>query len=796
MVVAWALFPLVLLAVCTGCGLAVERVAGWELPGAILPSVGLALVIVAGTLSTDSATTAPLSTALVVVLALAGYATSVARVRRLRPDPWGLGVGFGVFAVCAAPMVLSGNATFLGYFTLNDSAFHFALIDQLLAHGHDVSGPLSSFTGVVHGYLQTSYPIGADVALGAVRPLVGQDVAWIFQPYLAVILALGGVALDELLRGVVASRPLRAACAFVAAQAGLVYAFYLEASIKELASTWLITLCVVLVFATLRATVRVRGILPLVVVTVAGLDVLQLAIAPWLAPPLAVFVVVAGWRARPYVQRASRRRVASIGAVSALVIAALAVPIISRASTFLNIATNVLTQKGDLGNLFTPLSHWQILGIWPSGDFRYPVVTHWRIAHVLLWLALASAILGAVWLVRRRAWPPLLLLVGNGIAAAYLLTRASPYATAKVMMLFSVTAVLTAMLGAAALDGGTRRRVAAWLLAALIGGGVLWTNALGYHYAAIAPRGPFTELSSIDSRFSGRGPTFYNLSDEYGGHFLRHVTPFDAGLTTPTPRVGAPPRPGIAARLPWDPDDLAFDYLESFRLLVLGRSPRISRPPANYRLVYQGRYYDVWERTATPQVLEHVPLGTKLEPSSVPSCQVVRAAAARASREHARLAYAALAPNPAFVPTTGGFPPKWSVALGDPDSLVPRQQAGAVFGFVNVNQPGRYAVWLQASFIQSFEVWVGPGRVGSVSNALGPAGQFVRVGFVTLGRGRQPVTIVRPGNNLMPGDAGTGWLLGPLILVPQGAQERVGELAPQDARSLCGQSLDWLEIVR
>lgn len=796
MVVAWVLFPLALLVVCGGCGLAVERVAGWELPGTILPSVGLALVIVAATLSTDSATTAPLTTALVVLLAVAGYATSVGRLRRLRPDCWALGVGVAVFGVCAAPVVLSGDATFLGYFTLNDPAFHFALIDQLLSHGHDVSGlPPSSYSAVVRGYLATSYPVGADVALGALRPLVGQDLAWIFQPYLAVSLALGGVAIDELLRGVVGPRLLRAMCAFIAAQAGLVYAFYLEGSIKELATTWLITVTVVLVFATLRARVRVRGVIPLFVVALAGLDVLQLAVAPWLAPPIAVFLLVAGWRALPYVRRASPRRLAAVSGGAVVVIAALAGPIISRASTFLSIANNVLTQPGDLGNLFAPLQGWQVLGIWPSGDFRTPVVTHFRLVYALIGLALASAVLGALWLVRRRAWPPLVLLVGNGIAAVYLLHRGSPYASAKVLMIFSLTAVLTAMLGAAALYD-RRRRIEAWLLALAIGGGVLWTNALGYHNAAIAPRGPFSELASIGSRFSGQGPAFYNLSDEYAVHFLRTEAPTDPALGPQDARPSAPPRTGGASRLPWDPDDLTLNYVEGFRLLVLGRSPRISRPPANFRLVYQGRYYDVWERTATPKVLNHIPLGTGLEPASVPKCQVVTATASRAAQEHARLAYAALGPDPAFVPTKGGYPPQWGVVEGDPDTLVPRQEAGAVVGYANVDRPGRYAVWLQASFTQPFQVWVGRNLIGTVSNALGPAGQFVRVGLVNLGQGRQPVLIWRPGNNLMPGDAGTGWLLGPLILVPQGTHETVGEIAPQDARSLCGRSLDWLEIVR
>src|ERR1019366_9551243 len=99
MVVAWLLFPLVLLAVCLGCGLAVERVAGWRLSGALLPSLGLALVIVVTTLTTVRAITAPLTTEVVVLFALAGYATSWRRLRMLRPEPWALAVGLGVFAV-------------------------------------------------------------------------------------------------------------------------------------------------------------------------------------------------------------------------------------------------------------------------------------------------------------------------------------------------------------------------------------------------------------------------------------------------------------------------------------------------------------------------------------------------------------------------------------------------------------------------------------------------------------------------------------------------------------------------
>ena len=115
MLVAWVLFPLVLLAVCLGCGLAVEWIAGGVPPGTLLPSLGLALVIVIATSTTQSGTTAPLTTWVVVAIALAGYASAPQRLRTLRPEPWAVGVALGVFALCAAPVVLSGNATFLGY---------------------------------------------------------------------------------------------------------------------------------------------------------------------------------------------------------------------------------------------------------------------------------------------------------------------------------------------------------------------------------------------------------------------------------------------------------------------------------------------------------------------------------------------------------------------------------------------------------------------------------------------------------------------------------------------------------
>jgi hypothetical protein len=798
MALAWGVFPLLLLAICLGCGLLVEWIAGWRVPGALLPSLGLALVIVVASLTTRRADTAPLTTACVVVLTVAGYALGRRRALGLRPKGWPLALGLASYVVFAAPVVLSGSAAFLGYFTLNDASVHFSLIDQLLSHGRDLSNltPPSSYSSVVQNYISTDYPIGSQVALGAVRPLIGQDIAWIFAPYMAVIMSLGAVTLYVLLDGVVSSRPLRALTAFIAGQAGLLYAYYLEGSIKELASAWVITLVVTLVVLTLAGRFGLRRLVPLVIVTVAGLDVLNLAIAPWLALPLACFVVAIAWRYRHAARRAPTRRVAIATAIFLVAVAAIAAPVVRGVSSFVNTAEAVLTQAGDLGNLYSPLPKWEMFGIWPSGDFRIGVTDHYRITYALIGIAIASAVFGVIWLWRRRSWGPLLLIVSDAIAAGFLLTRASPYASAKVMAIFSLATVLAAMLGAAALnDYG--RRLECWGLAALIAGGVLWTNARGYHYAAVAPRGRFEELAQIGHRFAGQGPAFYNLSDEYAIHFLRSEAPDDFAISGPPPqRTGLPPRTPAQVREPWDPDEVDPSYLQAFPLLVLGRSPLVSRPPADYQLAYRGRYYEVWRRTPTPTVLEHVPLGSALDAGSVPSCGVVGKLARKAAREHARLAYVPRTPLPVMIPTEAERPPNWGEVDGAPYTLIPREQAGSVIGPMVVSHPGRYQVWLEGSFSQRMQVYVGGQHVGSVSDDLGPPGQFRQIGYVNLKPGKTQAVIVRPEGNLLPGQEGTSWLLGPLLLATEGSPTHVSEVDPAHARSLCGQTLDWIEIVR
>src|SRR3954451_18880790 len=111
LLVCWVVFPLVLTLLSLGCGLLVELLAGIRLPGALLPGTGLAVIIVATHFTTLSDATAELSIPLVVALAIAGVALALPW-RRARLDWWAAATAAAAFALFAAPVVLSGEATF------------------------------------------------------------------------------------------------------------------------------------------------------------------------------------------------------------------------------------------------------------------------------------------------------------------------------------------------------------------------------------------------------------------------------------------------------------------------------------------------------------------------------------------------------------------------------------------------------------------------------------------------------------------------------------------------------------
>src|SRR6266542_1937696 len=180
LLLAWVVFPLVLGVLALGCGLVVDRIAGGAFPGVLLLPVGLAMIIVAAQLATLTDATAELATPLVVVLAVAGLA--IGRPwRDPRLNRWAIAAAAGAFAIFAAPIVLSGAATFAGYAKPPDDVTTWlAIIDRVMGHGRNLGGlPPSTYQAVLHAYLDGGYPVGSFLPVGVARPLVGQDAAWL-----------------------------------------------------------------------------------------------------------------------------------------------------------------------------------------------------------------------------------------------------------------------------------------------------------------------------------------------------------------------------------------------------------------------------------------------------------------------------------------------------------------------------------------------------------------------------------------------------------------------------------------
>ena len=377
MVQAWLLLPALLAALSLGCGLLVDRLSTARVSGTLLLPLGLAVIVVLARACVAADATASLATPVVVAAALIGLVAGRERLRARHLDRWAAGVALAVFAVYAAPVVLSGDPTFAGYGILGDTAVHFVLIDRIMDAGTGLGNlQPSAYEETLRNYFASGYPLGAHAALGAVRPLAGVDVAWAFQPFLAYIASMLALTLVALLSKVVSSRWRAALIAALVAQPALVYAFALQGSIKELATLWLVPLLAALVpgitdAADARAEsggggeVVPRDLVPLVVASAASVAVIGVAVLPWLGPVL----LVALWQ----VWRRGARSLVTIGipAVAfAAVLVLLSLPTLLDLGDYLRVTKKVVTAQQELGNLLHPLDDLQLFGVWLQGDYR------------------------------------------------------------------------------------------------------------------------------------------------------------------------------------------------------------------------------------------------------------------------------------------------------------------------------------------------------------------------------------------------------------------------------------------
>ena len=775
MIVAWLLFPLLLGVLCLGAGLLIERLAGFELPGVLLIPIGFMTLVVAASLTTYWSTTAPLTTEVVIVLAAAGLLASRVRLVQLRPDLWAVLATGAVFAVFAAPVVLSGQATFAGYGVLGDTSVHLTLIDRFLEHGRTVPDGLdSTYSEVIRNYLATAYPVGAQMALGSLGPLTGQNIAWIYQPYLAGIMAITSLSFFSIARGFTDRRPVCALVAFVASQPALVYFFSLQGTVKELATVCALTTLVALIAVFLEHLRSLRSTLVVAVPTAAALEILGPAVLPWLVPLLLGTLVLV----------IARERERGIGPIVALAasfagaVVVLALPVVLDAVKFVTNTEEVVTSQTEIGNLAGPLRKSRAFGVWFPDDLT--------ITYLFAGLVGCAAIAGAIWAIARRLWLPLLFVVSSVIGSAAVIQVGSPWVDAKALMIASPAILLTAMIAVAALVMRGKKPLGV-ALGALLTAGVLLSNAIAYNEVSLAPRDRLAELSEIQDRLDGEGPLLYNEFEEFAKHFLYEQDP--TGWSEVFGPKGRSGRFGFPARL----DEIAIDKLQRYPTIVVRRSPSADRPPAGYVRAHTGEYYEVWQRrSGSPKVEVVLALGAGLQPSGKPDVASLAALAAEARRRNQRLAYA---------PRSGTY----VIALdgcdatrgtSDVSDLSPLELGvDPVECSFTVGADGEYAVWLAGSFSRPVTVSIDANRIAKLGRQRNGSGQFARFGTRRLTRGAHTIRLDRHSNRLVPSNGAADTVSAAVLTPPPQSKDAVRYLSPRQWQRLLGRELDWVAAV-
>ncbi|MGI9021067.1 MAG: hypothetical protein ACR2G3_10195 [Solirubrobacterales bacterium] len=773
MLVSWLLFPIVLAALCLGWGWLLAACMRVRVPRAVVPGLGMAGIVVAGQFLTLADPIAELATPVIAVLGGAGLVLGA--VRRLGAPPgWAVAASVAVLAVYAAPIVLSGEATFAGFIKLDDTATWMAFTDRLMEHGRDLDGLApSSYEATLAFNLADGYPVGVFVPLGAAAALVGEDVAWVIQPYMAFWAALLALALFALGRGAVRGARQRALVAAVAAQPALLFGYYLWGGIKEVAAIALIATVAALLPRAVAPGPSPQA-LPGALAVAALIGVLSGGGLIWVAPLLVAALAVCLRRLGP---GAALRR----AALASCVIVVGSVPVIV-AGGLLPPTSSPLTDAAAIGNLVRPLDAFQVAGIWPAGDFRFDPALEWA-TDVLVILACVGAVAGVVVAARRRAWWAAAFVAGVLGAAGALALVGSPWVEAKAFASASVAIPFAALVAAAA-AWRSGRRAAGAVVAVLVAGGVVWSNALAYRDVSLAPRERLAELERIGEVIAGEGPTLMTEYNPYGvRHFLREGEPESVSelRRRRIPLAGGDPVPkGLAA----DTDELSADDLLIYRSLVLRRSPARSRPPSPYRLRWEGESYELWQRPAGPPgQLERLSLGSEHDPAGRATCAEVRKLADRAG-------------------------PAATLLAARPSRLLVLELDGAFEATARIRRQGAYGAWLQGSVRGLASLYAAGELVGSARHQLNHEGGYVPLGDVELAAGATRLRLELEGADLHPGSGGRPPAVGPLVIEPLGSRsfdppvpEPVGphrglrRLPASRAEGLCGRRWDWVEAV-
>jgi hypothetical protein len=180
------------------------------------------------------------------------------------------------------------------------------------------------------------------------------------------------------------------------------------------------------------------------------------------------------------------------------------------------------------------------------------------------------------------------------------------------------------------------------------------------------------------------------------------------------------------------------------------------------------------------------------------SCEGIEELVAEADVQDGRLAFVERSVGPVLELTEMEYSSTWGPYENYPGALT-FQGPGEVTGTFEVDEAQRFQVWLEGSVSRAITVEIDGRPVGQIEDHLNNPGAFLPVAEVALQPGEHDVRVSMGGGGLAPGDAGYSLGLrhiGPLVFSPAGELGReVQTVAMDEAESLCGRRLDWVEVV-
>jgi hypothetical protein len=791
------LYPCALALLCMGAGLLVDRLSGRFLPAPLLLTVGAAGLIALSQLTTYASQLAQATPYAMLAVAVAGFAVGHERVRalaaRFGPLGWRLAVPLLAYLIAMAPVIAVGRPSFSDFAVLGDSAVHMMGADFLIRIGQDYShlDLHNSYGLYMSHYYGTYYPSGADTLFGGSASLLHLRLIWAFQPFNAFMLATATGPAWMLARRIGLDGVWATLAALTTVLPALVYAFELFASVKEItALPMILTLgALVLVHRQWLGRGASRGI-PFALTLAAGVSSLGVAFGVWGVVAAVVLAVIVVGEIRD--RRVAARPTLTMIAAAAIALLVAAWPTWAQVSGAIQVANNIAT-TGNSGNLHASLRPAQAFGVWLIGTYKLsPRGGALLLTQALIVLIGVGAVLGAVHLVRTRAYA-LAAWLGCMLLAWLLLSQAvTTWAGAKTLMLTSPVLVILAWAGVAALRSApswSAPPLGAALLASMIVAGILVSDALLYHNSYLAPTARYQELASVNARFAGRGPTLFTDYDEYSLYVLHDMDIGAPNFQNPPPTLMATAAYLHPVRLDRAPPQALLGY----PLIVTRRDPTASRPASAYSLLWQGSYYQVWGRQPrAPAAIAHVAL------AGSPATQCARIARlAQPAGQRARLV-AAVAPEVVRVPLAEApHPETWDQ---DPLGGLVMSTSGRVSAPFRVPTTGVWNLWVQGHIMSPVDLGLDGSPLESISGQLSgdslvpstvpPLPVHLTAGVHRLSAARGEVV-------LGPGHGPSSVVVDAVFLTPAQLETKqtLASVPTAGWRSLCGRRYYWVELL-